>query len=92
MLLAPWFWGRLQIIPLFWRNAPGSIPRYNVLGGGGGSGGGTGKYEIKFANQLRSCEDVILLEKEGIAVMACDPGRERHNTVMVSLICTLVIM
>ena len=42
------------------------------------------KYEIKFADRVRSCEDVILLEDRGVAVMGCDPGRERYNTVMVS--------
>ncbi|KAH7018143.1 uncharacterized protein B0I36DRAFT_368186 [Microdochium trichocladiopsis] len=76
VLLAPWFWGRLQVIPLFWRNAPDVLPRHNVLGAG------TGKYEIKFGDRVRSCEDVILLEEQGLAVMGCDPGRERYNTVM----------
>ncbi|KXJ89279.1 hypothetical protein Micbo1qcDRAFT_11766 [Microdochium bolleyi] len=76
VLLAPWFWGRLQIIPLFWRNAPDSIPRHNLIGVG------TENIAIKFADRVRSCEDVILLEDEGVAVIGCDPGRERWNTVM----------
>lgn len=41
-------------------------------------------HQIKFADQVRSCEDVLLLEERGLALMACDPGRERWNTVMVS--------
>ena len=40
-------------------------------------------YEIKFEDRLRSCEDAFLIEKEGLAILACDAGRERFNTVMV---------
>ncbi|KAI7760562.1 hypothetical protein LZL87_009446 [Fusarium oxysporum] len=29
-----------------------------------------------------SCEDVLLIEEYHLAILACDPGRERHNTVM----------
>ena len=75
VLLAPWFYGRLQMVPMFWRNSPSAIPRHNSFGD---------RYEVKFADQVRSCEDVILLEEHGLALMGCDPGRERFNTVMVS--------
>jgi arylesterase/paraoxonase len=40
-------------------------------------------HDIKFADQIRNCEDVILEEKLGIAFLSCDPGRDRWNTVMV---------
>ncbi|POR38283.1 Serum paraoxonase/arylesterase 1 [Tolypocladium paradoxum] len=39
-------------------------------------------HTVKFADRLRSCEDVLLLEERGLAIVACDPGRERWNTVM----------
>jgi arylesterase/paraoxonase len=42
-------------------------------------------YEVKFANQLRNCEDVILLDGlDGVALLSCDEARDRWNTVMVS--------
>jgi arylesterase/paraoxonase len=41
-------------------------------------------HDVKFEDRLRSCEDVLLLEEEGIALLACDAGREKWNTVMVS--------
>ena len=40
-------------------------------------------YEIKFADRVRSCEDAFLIKEEGLAILACDVGRERYNTVMV---------
>lgn len=40
-------------------------------------------YEVKFADQIRNCEDAVLVEARGIALLACDPGRETWNTVMV---------
>jgi arylesterase/paraoxonase len=43
-------------------------------------------HEIKFADQIRNCEDVIIEETLGIAFLGCDPGRDRWNTVMVSSI------
>lgn len=39
-------------------------------------------YEVKFADQVRNCEDALLVETRSIALLACDPGRETWNTVM----------
>ncbi|KAJ4326000.1 hypothetical protein N0V94_000365 [Neodidymelliopsis sp. IMI 364377] len=39
-------------------------------------------HEVKFKDQLRNCEDVILEENLGVAFLSCDPGRDRWNTVM----------
>ncbi|KAF2425326.1 calcium-dependent phosphotriesterase [Tothia fuscella] len=39
-------------------------------------------YKIKFADQIRNCEDVVLDEKRGTAILSCDPGRDKWNTVM----------
>lgn len=40
--------------------------------------------QIKFADRpsFRSCEDALLVESLGVAIVACDPGRDRWNTVM----------
>lgn len=40
------------------------------------------KHEIKFRDYIRNCEDVILDEGMGLAILSCDPGRDRWNTVM----------
>lgn len=69
-----WFlYDRADTLSSFYRNAPERLPRVNTAKG----------YEIKFADRVRSCEDAFLIEKEGLAILACDAGRERHNTVMV---------
>lgn len=64
---------RINLIQTFYQNAPSRITKVNNIG----------KYEIKFEDRIRSCEDVLLIEEYHLAVLACDPGRERHNTVMV---------
>jgi hypothetical protein len=43
-------------------------------------------YEIKFADTNRNCEDAVLDEKNGIAILTCDPGRDKWNTVMVFML------
>lgn len=40
-------------------------------------------HQVKFADQVRNCEDAVLVESRGIALLACDTGRENWNTVMV---------
>lgn len=42
------------------------------------------EYKVKFENQIRNCEDIVLDEKRGAAILSCDPGRDWWNTVMVS--------
>jgi arylesterase/paraoxonase len=39
-------------------------------------------HEVKFRNQLRNCEDVLLEEGMGIAFLSCNPQRDQWNTVM----------
>ncbi|CAJ2499767.1 Uu.00g026200.m01.CDS01 [Anthostomella pinea] len=71
-LLAPVLYERAQILYLFWRNAPVRFTRIDNLG----------SHDIKFADRIRSCEDALLVESQGLAILGCDPGRERWNTVM----------
>ncbi|KAI0881276.1 uncharacterized protein GGS22DRAFT_73141 [Annulohypoxylon maeteangense] len=52
-------------------NAPGKLTHFNHL-----------KSEIKFEDSVRSCEDALLIESKGLAILSCDPGRESYNTVM----------
>ncbi|KAI0203450.1 putative paraoxonase [Astrocystis sublimbata] len=72
-LLVPFLYERGQVLStLFWQNAPARLVRINTFA----------SHEVKFADRIRSCEDALLVESEGLAILACDPGRERWNTVM----------
>jgi len=43
-----------------------------------------GSYELRYADKLRNCEDLVVDEKVGYMVLGCDEGRDVWNTVMVS--------
>jgi arylesterase/paraoxonase len=47
-------------------------------------------YRIKFEKEVRNCEDIILDEARGAAILSCDAGRDRWNTVMVCGIALLL--
>jgi hypothetical protein len=64
---------RGQEVLMLYTNAPERLPNINTFK----------SHEIKFADRVRSCEDALIVESRGVAIMACDPGRERWNTVMV---------
>ncbi|KAF2741302.1 calcium-dependent phosphotriesterase [Polyplosphaeria fusca] len=71
-LAAPWLYDRYQALSHIYQNRPGSLePIY-----------GFKSHEIKFTDRLRNCEDVILDEKNGVAVLSCSPGRDKWNSVM----------
>lgn len=69
-----WLYDRSATLRTFTDNQPSRLIRIN----------GFKSQEVKFSDQVRSCEDVMLLKDEGLALLACDAGRERWNTVMVS--------
>ncbi|KAI1291566.1 putative paraoxonase [Xylaria venustula] len=71
-LLSPYLSERGQTAALFWKNAPHRLVRVNTFA----------SHEVRFADRIRSCEDAILVESAGFAILGCDPGRERWNTVM----------
>ncbi|KAI5924003.1 putative paraoxonase [Camillea tinctor] len=71
-VLSPVLYERAQTLYLFWKNAPERLVPVDNFG----------SYEIKFVDRVRSCEDALVLEPEGVSILACDPGRERWNTVM----------
>lgn len=39
--------------------------------------------DIRFADHMRNCEDVVLDTQGGFALFSCSPGRDKWNTVMV---------
>lgn len=63
---------RLEVLFTFYNDAPSRLPQVNTFK----------RHEIKFADRVRSCEDALILESRGVAILACDPGRERWNTVL----------
>ncbi|KAI1108806.1 putative paraoxonase [Nemania sp. NC0429] len=71
-VLVPLLYDRGNVLFLFWKNAPHRLARVNTFD----------SYEIKFSDRIRSCEDALLVESHGIAILGCDPGREKWNTVM----------
>ncbi|KAI1432262.1 hypothetical protein GGR50DRAFT_689088 [Xylaria sp. CBS 124048] len=74
-LLSPLFLflaGRIRVLSLAYFNAAGRMPRHANFTSS----------EVKFADRIRSCEDVVLIESLSLALLACDPGRETWNTVM----------
>ncbi|KJZ73392.1 hypothetical protein HIM_07186 [Hirsutella minnesotensis 3608] len=71
-LLSPFLYERWQLLSTLQANAPHRLVKVNTFK----------SHEIRFADRIRSCEDVLMLEDEGLALLACDPGRETWNTVM----------
>ncbi|ETS84416.1 hypothetical protein PFICI_02441 [Pestalotiopsis fici W106-1] len=71
-LLAPFLYDRSQVLVGFYKNNPIRLSKVNALG----------QQDIKFADKIRSCEDAIIIESAGVAILPCDAGRERWNTVM----------
>ncbi|KAF2968089.1 hypothetical protein GQX73_g5502 [Xylaria multiplex] len=74
-LLSPFLYDRGQVSFLFWKNAPHRLAKVNTFA----------SHEVRFSDRIRSCEDALMVESEGVAIIGCDPGRERWNTVMVSI-------
>ena len=74
-LLAAFLYERAPTLAGMYLNAPARLARVDNL---------PGPSAIKFAERagFRSCEDALMVESLGLAVVACDPGRERWNTVM----------
>ncbi|SPO06296.1 uncharacterized protein DNG_08985 [Cephalotrichum gorgonifer] len=70
--LVPLLYSRSHTLSTFYTNSPHRLVRVNTAK----------SYDIKFQDRIRSCEDAFLVEKAGLAILACDPGREKYNTVM----------
>lgn len=73
--LANFLFSRGHVLNSFLANKPDRLARVNTFQ----------NYEIKFADRLRNCEDAVLLKDRKLAITACDPGRDKWNTVMVWL-------
>jgi arylesterase / paraoxonase len=61
------------VLYLFYANAPNRLQQINTLPG----------YEIRWTDTVRNCEDAYMSTDPGFALLSCDPGRDKWNTVMV---------
>jgi len=74
LVTGPYLYQRVSLIQSVQNNAPGKLQRRSAFS----------SYEVKFADRVRNCEDVILLDGlDGVALLSCDEARDRWNTVMV---------
>ncbi|KAF2438799.1 calcium-dependent phosphotriesterase [Karstenula rhodostoma CBS 690.94] len=73
-VLAPYGWDRYLALSTIIANRPGHYTRIDTFKSHG----------IKFSDTsgVRNCEDVLLNEDLGVAIISCDVGRDRWNTVM----------
>ena len=75
-MLAAFLYERAPTLVSLYQNAPGRLAHVDNL---------PGAWEIKFAERagFRSCEDALLVESRGVAVVACGHGmsdlKHRHN-------------
>ncbi|KAF1841673.1 calcium-dependent phosphotriesterase [Cucurbitaria berberidis CBS 394.84] len=71
-IVAPFLYDRYNWLSAVVANRPGKLQKiYNIK-----------SHEVKFQDQIRNCEDLLIEEGMGIAFLGCDPGRDRWNTVM----------
>ncbi|KAK1057744.1 hypothetical protein LTR33_013560 [Friedmanniomyces endolithicus] len=56
----------------FYANRPGSLKDFNILPNAG----------VEHEDVVRNCEDIYMDDVEGWAVLSCDPGRDKWNTVL----------
>ena len=73
-LIGPSIVQHLYPIYLLVRNSPPLLARVNDFK----------EFTIRFENDLRNCEDIVLDEDRGVAIISCDRGRDWWNTVVVS--------
>ncbi|KAK1989985.1 putative paraoxonase [Colletotrichum falcatum] len=70
--LYPYIFTRLRALSFLWVNSPGKLREFKAFS----------TYELKFRRELRNCEDALVVEEDGVAILSCDPGRDLWNTVM----------
>ncbi|EME47198.1 hypothetical protein DOTSEDRAFT_85745 [Dothistroma septosporum NZE10] len=72
LLVSAFLYYRSPLLYTLYYNAPERLEKVNQLG----------KWEIRFQDVVRNCEDVYLHNQAGWALFSCDPGRDEWNTVM----------
>lgn len=72
-LAFPYLYDRYQGFKLILDNAPEKLPNISAFA----------SVEIKFRGEVKNCEDVVMDESRGIALLSCDPSRDHWDTIMV---------
>ncbi|KAL2061375.1 hypothetical protein VTL71DRAFT_7648 [Oculimacula yallundae] len=68
----PYISSRLRVLSLLRANSPSQLREFKAFS----------NYELKFRDELRNCEDALIVEEDGMAILSCDSGRDLWNTVM----------
>ncbi|KAL4938888.1 hypothetical protein BDV06DRAFT_231469 [Aspergillus oleicola] len=68
----PYLQGRQYALSLILNNKPENLLEINKFS----------TSSLKFANKVRNCEDGVIVQEDGFAILSCDPGRDLWNTVM----------
>ncbi|OCK76845.1 calcium-dependent phosphotriesterase [Lepidopterella palustris CBS 459.81] len=74
--LGPYLYDLGRELVMIVRNTPDRINTFSVFR----------EKQIKFADRVRNCEDAVLDESMGLAILSCDEGRDKYNTVMGSFL------
>ncbi|SMY21852.1 unnamed protein product [Zymoseptoria tritici ST99CH_1A5] len=75
-LLSLFVYYRSNVFTTFYTNAPARLANIRAYD----------TFEVKFAEDVRNCEDVLLNEEAGWALFSCDPSRDGWNTVMANFV------
>lgn len=81
-LLSPLYtyvFARFRTLSVLVENAPHKLVEFNAFS----------DYDIRFRDELKNCEDAVIVQGKGAAILSCDPGRDSWNTVMGSFVRTL---
>ncbi|KAF2097232.1 putative paraoxonase [Rhizodiscina lignyota] len=72
-LAGPWVYDKYTGFgQMFLKNTPAKLPSMNAFS----------SYKVLFQDTIRNCEDAVIDEDAGMALLSCDPGRDWWNTVM----------
>lgn len=71
-VIGPYLYDRGVTFSGMLANRPGKFENLNLFK----------EHQVKFAQRMRNCEDVLIEEGMGVAFVSCNPGRDQWNTVM----------
>ena len=74
-MIGPYLYDRGVTFSGMLANRPGKFENLNLFK----------EHQVKFAQRMRNCEDVLIEEGMGVAFVSCNPGRDQWNTVMVRI-------
>lgn len=81
LLLSPlytYLFARFWTLSVLVANTPHKLVGFNAFS----------DYDLRFRDEVKNCEDAVIVQGEGTAILSCDPGRDARNTVMGSFVRT----